>query len=776
MKALRVFTWFAISLLLIVMLVTASLLYYMANNLPDVSTLRSVQLQEPLRIYSADDKLIAEIGNKRRIPVSLAEIPQDLIHAILATEDHRFYQHSGVDIKGLARAVIGLITTGEKRQGGSTITMQVARNFFLSRKKTYLRKFNEILLAFKIEHELTKNEILSLYLNKIYLGQRAYGVGAAAKIYYGETVSQLDLAEMAMIAGLPQAPSAINPIYNPNAAKKRRSHVLTRMLRYGYINHAQYQKAMVAPIKTKFHRTKTAVYAPHVAEMVRRYITELFPKTAYTGGFKVYTTIDSSLQTAINQALENGLTAYDRRHGYRGPISWINLQQRSPTDLLKQFNHFPSIKNKPTAIVTTITDNSAEALLKDGQKITIPWQGLAWARRYINEKRRGPAPKQTVDILKPGDVILVQYQKDHWQLTQKPAIEGAAVSLNSNNGAVLALIGGLPFTQSNFNRAIQAERQPGSSFKPFVYSAALEKGYTAASIINDSPIVLPGNETYELWRPQNDNRRFRGATRLRTGLTHSMNLISIRLLQDIGIDYTHQYVQRFGFAAQSLPQNLSLALGTNTITPLQLAAAYSSFANSGYRVIPFYIDRIVNSNHKILFQAAPPTIPRYQQGDQPQAPRIISAQNAYIMTSIMQDVARLGTAKRTQELKRQDIAGKTGTTSEQQDGWFAGFTPDVVTTVWVGFDSPQPTGEYSSTLALPIWIDYMKTALNYYPERRWPRPDNLVTLRIDPNTGQLAHDWQKETIFETFRKKYAPKHYSNQANTHLPGDLAQDLF
>ncbi|WP_235603073.1 penicillin-binding protein 1A [Piscirickettsia litoralis] len=548
------------------------------------------------------------------------------------------------------------------------------------------------------------------------------------------------------------------------------------MLRYGYINNEQYQEAMAAPIKTKFHQTKSEIYAPHVAEMVRRYMIQLFPNTAYTGGFKVYTTIDSSLQSAINHALENGLTAYDYRHGYRGPIANINLEHLPHEALLKQLNHFPTIKNRPTAVILSITENSAQALLKNNQQITIPWPGLAWARPYINEKRRGPVPKKASDIISPGDVILVQHQKGHWQLTQKPAIEGAAVSLNSNNGAILALIGGLPFTQSNFNRAIQAERQPGSSFKPFVYSAALEKGYTAASIINDSPIVLPGNEAYELWRPQNDNRRFRGATRLRTGLTHSMNLISIRLLQDIGIDYTHQYVQRFGFDAHSLPQNLSLALGTNTITPLQLASAYSSFANGGYRVIPFYIDRIVNANHNILFQAAPPTVPKYRQGDQPEAQRIISAQNAYIMTSIMQDVARKGTAKRTQELKRQDIAGKTGTTNEQQDGWFAGFTPDIVTTVWVGFDNPQPTGEYSSKLALPIWIDYMKTVINYYPERRWPRPDNLVTLRIDPQTGQLAQSWQEDAVFETFRNEYAPKNYSNKANNYLPNDSQQDLF
>ena len=749
--------------------------FYMSLSLPNVDALKNMQLQIPLRVYTSDNKLIAIYGEKRRVPVKLHDVPPQLINAILDTEDKRFYEHPGVDFIGLARATIQLIETGKKSQGASTITMQVARNFFLTRKKTYHRKINEIMLALKMSHDLTKDKVLELYVNKIYLGQRAYGVAAAAQIYYGKPLNQLDLAQMAMMAGLPQSPSRDNPITNPKGALDRRQHVLQRMLEAKHITQEQYDQANSQPVTASFHGLTVNTSAPYVGEMVRQAMMVEFGQNAYTDGYRVYTTLDSSLQQEANKDLKNGLEAYDRRHGYRGPEQkWgapspEKISQEWPIKL----NNLPTVNGMLPAVITSETDNTITALIGNNQEITINWDGMSWARPMIDTKTRGAAPKISSDIAKPGDLIRIRKATNgNWQLTQIPAIQGALVALAPNDGSIVALTGGYSYVISHFNRATQALRQPGSNFKPFVYSAALAQGMTLASMINDAPVVLEDTGENQLWRPQNDTEKFYGPTSLRVGLMKSRNLVSIRLLQTIGIPYALKYISRFGFDPYTLPNTLSLALGSASLTPLQIISGYSVFANGGYEVKPYFIKKILNENNDTVYEIKPQTAcetTNCQPTDTTTiAPQTITPANAYLMTSAMQDVIKRGTGRKALVLKRSDLAGKTGTTNNQMDAWFSGFNSDIATTVWVGFDTPISLNEYGAQSALPIWINFMGYALKGKPEHTMNRPNDIVTIKIDPKNGLLAAPGQQNAQFEQFRKQYAPTEQSTATPTNDP--------
>ncbi len=764
---------------------------YIAPDLPTVDSLKDFKLQVPLRIFSRDGKLIAEFGEKKRIPAQYRDIPDLMIKAVLAAEDDRFFEHPGVDWQGILRAAYHLAKTGEKSQGGSTITMQVARNFFLSREKTYFRKLSEIFLALKIDHELTKQEILELYLNKIYLGHRAYGIGAAAQVYYGTDLDHLTLAQLAMIAGLPKAPSSYNPITDPPRAKLRRDYVLRRMFTLHFIDQKSFQDALAAPITAELHTLTAEVEAPYVAEMVRSDLVARFGDDAYTAGYKVYTTIDSRLQQDANTAIHQALLEYDRRHGYQGPEKHLDLSQNQDPqqwrDMLGQMAVFGGLQ---PALVTAVQADTATALLADGRQVQIPWQGLEWARRYINENARGPAPQQASDVVSPGDVVRLQSLPDGtWELAEVPQVEGALVSLRPRDGAIVALTGGFDFYYSKFNRALQAARQPGSSFKPFIYSAALEKGFTLASLINDAPVVFQDQALESVWRPENYSGKFFGPTRLREALVHSRNLVSIRLLQAAGVDYVVDYLQRFGFDSKALPKNLSLALGSAAVTPLQLTKAYAVFANGGYQVEPYYIERIEDIKGQAV-QLANPAVACPECSQDPgndstpttrvavndasrttdvpsglvvnQAKETITPQNAYLITSALRDVIRRGTGRHARVLGRHDLAGKTGTTNDQRDAWFAGFNTKLVTTAWVGFDKTAPLGrlETGARAALPMWIKYMGKALKGVPEKSLPQPPGLVTVRIDPETGQLANANDRHAIFELFRTNQVPKQHA----------------
>jgi penicillin-binding protein 1A len=746
-----------------------SILYYMKYQLPDIDALKTTQAQEPLRIYTADGKLIAEFGEKRSHPIPYDHIPKPLIDAVLATEDQRYFQHPGIDVMGLLRASVKLILTGRKEEGGSTITMQVARNFYLSRHKTFARKLQEILLAIKIDHGLPKEKILELYLNTIFLGNRAYGMGAAAEIYYGKPLSELSLDQFAMLAGLPKAPSALNPIANPEAAKKRRDHVLNRMYEIGVINASELKTAQSASINTYYHALQVEAKAEYVAEMAREQLEEMYGNSIYTEGLNVYTTIDSQLQNEANQAVHDNLIAYDERHGYRGSEKQLGARTLAhPAILQKILADIVPLDDLEPAIVVNTDVHSITALRANGSTITIPWQGLLWARKQINANYLGRLPTVSTDILALGDVIRIIKKGPDWRLTQIPKAQAGLVALNPQDGAIQALVGGFNFRYSRFNRITDAQRQPGSSFKPFIYSAALEKGFTLASIINDAPIVVD-NPDNTVWRPQNDSRRFYGPMRLRDALVHSINLVSIRLLQQIEIPYTLSYLQRFGFQATELPPSLSLALGTASVSPLEMATAYTVFANGGFKVTPYLIDTIRNSQNKVIYQAKPliacPTCQPDTQSLSPDfsyAPRVISAESAYLMTSVLHDVLRLGTASKARDLKRSDLAGKTGTTNNQVDAWFVGYNNQLVALSWMGFDQPQSLHEYGSQAALPLWMQFMQTALKGQTEANLPIPPGIVTLRINPTSGNVATPTDPDAIFEYFMQPYLPSDITNK--------------
>ncbi|HAT9033852.1 TPA: PBP1A family penicillin-binding protein [Legionella pneumophila subsp. pneumophila] len=753
----------ALMSLFFLLIVAGSLLYlYLESQLPNVDSLKTVQLQVPLQIFSKEGLLIQEYGEKKRIPVTYDEIPPTLIHALIATEDQRFFEHPGVDVMGLGRAAVSMLKTGTKSQGGSTITMQVARNFFLSRKKTFLRKFNEIMLAIKIDRELSKEKILELYLNRVYLGNRAYGVGAAAMVYFGKSLKDLNLAELAMIAGLPQAPSTQNPIANPLAAKKRRDHVLERLLEEHYINEEQYQNAVNQPITAKYHGTNIKVKAPYVAEMIRQSLYDNFGPEAYTKGYKVYTTIDGKLQNTANEVVEKNLIAYDHRHGYRGPIANIGEKDsQSPKIRQKYLRQYPELNSLIPAVVTEVREKEATAALQNGQIIIIPWEGMSWARPAL--KRGGwvgKSPTKAQQVVAAGDIIYVHPTEKSWQLAQIPEAESAMVAMNPKNGAIEVLVGGFNFSKSKFNRATQSSRQPGSSFKPFVYAAALNNGYNLATLINDAPIVVDDPSQPNLWRPHNVNLKFNGPTRLKQALVQSKNLVSIRILDDIGIDYTIDFLTRFGFNKKSLPRALSLALGSLSISPMDLTTAYAVFANGGYKVEPYLIDHITDADGKILLQAKPSVVCDPCDKDKIDAstlaPRVISEDIAFLMNTALRDVIQHGTGRAARVLNRQDIAGKTGTTNDQVDAWFAGFNSNLVVTTWIGFDNPKSLHEYAANLALPLWIDFMKVALKDKPETELKQPENVIAVRIDPVSGLLAKPNQENGIIEYFRQNEVP--------------------
>ena len=782
-SALRVLGAFLLVTGLLACIGAAGLYWYLAPKLPPIDSLKDVQLQEPLRVYSRDGRLIAEFGEKRRTPLEFEQIPELMVNAVLSAEDERFYQHPGVDWQGLTRAVVHVIRTGEKGPGGSTITMQVARNFFLGREKTYLRKLNEILLALKIEKELTKEDILELYFNKIFLGHRAYGVEAAALVYYGSRLDELSIAQTAMIAGLPKAPSRFNPIVNPERAMTRRNYVLGRMRELDAISEEEFQLAVAAPVTARLHGLSVEVEAPYVAEMVRVYAAELLGEEAYTAGYRVYTTIDSRLQEAANQALRKNLLAYDQRHGFRAPEYHVNLDDPG-VSLDAVLADIPATAGLLPAVVVGVQDKLVTAYAKIFGEIEIPWPGLEWARAYVDENRRGPELETAHGVLEPGDVVRVQLQEDGWRMVQVPVVEGALVAVDPEDGAVISLTGGFDFYRSKFNRATQAQRQPGSSFKPFIYSAALDYGFTAASIINDAPVVFDDPGLEAVWRPENYSGKFFGPTRLRVALFKSRNLVSIRLLRAIGINYAIDYLRRFGLDVDRIPHDLSLALGSGSVTPLEMATGYAVLANGGYLVKPYFVDRIESSDGELWFQADPPRVCRDCEEDdsvalnsardpeldevvladdpgeaQAHAPRVLSPQNAWLMNSLMRDVIKRGTGRRALRLKRGDLAGKTGTTNDQQDAWFSGFNPKLVTVTWVGFDQLGPLGrrETGAGAALPMWIDFMRVALDGVAEEPLPQPDGLVTVRIDSESGLRASASQPGAVFETFRSENVPR-------------------
>ncbi len=758
---------------------------YLSAQLPDVNALNTVQYQVPLRVYTQEGLLIAEYGEKRRIPVALNQIPPLLVNAFIATEDERFWDHPGVDPKGLMRAGFYLVTTGKKVQGGSTITMQVARNFFLDNKKTFSRKFKEILLALKINNTLDKNKILELYLNKIYLGNRAYGVAAAAQVYYGETLSQLTLPQMAVIAGLPKAPSTLNPLVDPKAALDRRNHVLQRMYEQHYINQSQYDAAITAPITdAKYHGPSIQVDAPYLAEMVRNTLVALYGNDAYTDGFQVYTTIFAKDQRVANKALRNNLLAYDERHGYRGPEQHFKGSS-TPQQIgvwQKALTQMPIINGLQPAVVVRVDTQTFSAVLAQGQPVTVPWTGMSWAKPYRDSKYPGPSPKTAGNIVKVGDVIRLEHVGSAWQLSQIPEAQAAIVALDPKNGAIRALTGGFDFSSSNFNRVTQAQRQTGSSFKPYIYTAALAKGDTLATVINDAPLVINDPSLDTLWRPQNDTHEFYGPTRLRWALTKSQNLVSIRLLRNIGLPYAIDYLTHFGFNPDTLPHGLSLALGTANVTPLEQARGYAVFANGGYRINPYFIEQISDSQQHILFQANPQVACEPCILGQPApaaiadhlAPQAVDPQDAYLMNSALQDVIRQGTGQSAKVLERSDLAGKTGTTQDQNDAWFAGFNADLVTVAWVGFDSPRSLYEFGAEAALPIWIDFMGQILDGQPEHTMPQPPGIVRIRIDKNTGLPASADDPNSMFEVFREGALPSAYENLSHDDTTDDDATD--
>jgi penicillin-binding protein 1A len=763
----KIFVKLALAGLVIVLLAVAGVYYTLAPQLPDVESLREVQFQTPMRIFSSDNKLIAEFGEKRRTPVSYDNIPTDLVRAFQAAEDSRFFEHIGIDFKGLSRAAFQLATTGHIQSGGSTITMQVAKNFFLSRERTFNRKFVEILLALRIERELTKEEIFELYINKIYLGQRAYGIEAAAGVYYGSSIQDLTLAQMATIAGLPKAPSTDNPIRNPQRAIERRNWILQRMHSLGYISDQAFEEASAAPSTARYHGADIELNAPYVAEMVRSELFERFDEELYNEGYRVYTTLDSKLQTKATLALQNGLLDYSTRHGYRGPESQLDTALTASA-VAQKLESMTSYANLEPAIVTLVEENSIQASLKSGETVTVDWNGLKWARKYLSNNAMGASPKKAADILSPGDIIRLHKDTENWTLSQLPQVQGAFVALDPKDGAIRALSGGFNFNLNKFNRATQAYRQPGSNFKPFIYAAALDNGFTPASLINDAPVVLHDASLEGDWRPQNYSEQFYGPTRLREGLFKSRNLVSIRLLRAVGIDTAIDYIKGFGFDPQRLPRNLSLSLGTADVTPLEIVTGYAALANGGYKVSSYFIQRIEDQHGNLLFQARPACADCSPSQDiesdtpteplSPSAPRIMDPRTAYLMYSMLQDVIRQGTATRARSLERADLAGKTGTTNDQKDAWFTGFNRDLVATAWVGFDQPAPLGrsEFGGTAALPIWIDFMETALDQTPENGPVQPDGIVRVKIDPTTGMLAYPGQKNAIFEVFRAEDVP--------------------
>ncbi len=784
---------------------------YLRPALPDVGSLRNVQLQVPLRIYTRDGRLMAAIGDQRRIPVRYDELPKKLIQAFLATEDDRFFQHHGVDWQGILRAALANFRAGRISQGASTITMQVSRDMFLTPKRDMKRKMSEVYISLLMETEFTKEEIFSLYVNKIFLGQRAYGVAAAAEVYFGKSLDQLNIAEMATLAGIPTAPSVVNPVASAEAARVRRTHVLGRMRELGYITQAEYEEANATPMVSRLHGPTIEVDAPYVAEMVRNDMLAKYGDNVYTAGYRVYTTIDSRLENAATIALRAGLLQYDRRHGWRGATAKVDPEKMaSGANLDLELEEYPAIGGLRPAIVQSVDGKSARIYVKNLGSVSLPWEKLSWARRELPEETMDRWPAQASEIFSRGDVIYtVGNTPENLQFVQVPEAQSALVAEDPQDGAVVALVGGFDFFQSKFNRATQARRQPGSGFKPFVYAAAFDKGFTPASVVLDAPIVIDEAGMEQAWRPKDSHDKFAGPVRLREALVRSMNLVSVRLMREIGVDYTWDYVQRFGFDKSQLPHDLTMAIGTASLTPLQMATAYATFANGGFKVTPYYIDRIEDASGKTLVQAdpalacfecgrapEPPSAPTAQSAasaakiylDEGQsdgkmlipqknlAPQIIRPQVAYLLADMMADVIKRGTATRARVLARDDIAGKTGTTNEWHDAWFNGFNGDLVATVWTGFDQERSLGEgeEGGHVSVPIWTYFMHEALAGARKHGPPVPDGIVTVRISPDTGMLASADNPNGIMEKFIDGSLPKAESyegpNNQNAMTDGD------
>ena len=781
------------------------------SELPSVESIKEYRLQVPLRVFTADQKLISVFGTKRRIPVAIEDIPEQVKQAYIAAEDANFYNHPGFDIKGIMRAVWQIVTTGEKQGGGSTITQQLTRNVFLTLDQTWARKIKELFLAVKLERTISKDEILELYLNKIALGHRSYGVAAAAEVYYGKTLDELTLAQAAMLAAPPKAPSRINPVTSPERALQRRNYVLGRMLDLGYITPSQHDQAVAEKDEAFVHEPVVEVNAPWVAEMVRAQMIEHYGDDAYTDGYDVVTTIHADKQLAAEQALQQGLHAYDRRHGYRGPIQQNDLSaiingsapatvngaddenaaDQAPTNLetiTEQLNGFPKPAGLQAALVLEVDAENALARLGDGQDVALTFATSQWAVPHIDNYRVGNKPKDLTEILSVGDVVMVKRgDTGEFELSQIPAVQGSLVSVNPDDGGIYALVGGFDYYLSKFNRATQAKRQPGSGFKPIVYSGALEHGMHAASIINDAPIVFEDSQLEKAWRPENYSEKFFGPTRLREGIVNSRNLVSIRVLRQMGINNGRDHILKFGFNPDDVPSNLSIALGSPNVPVIDMTRAFSVFANGGYLVEPYLIKSITNQKGETVYQHnglqvcpdcvvaktdpeqesmnttgadldwTQPIDPEVEAPIKP-APRVIPAENQYIIESFMKDVVKRGTGTKALSLNRQDLAGKTGTTNDQMDGWFNGYQRDVVTTVWVGFDTPQPMGrgEVGGRVALPIWIDYMAVALDGVPEYQRPVPAGLISARIDAETGQLLPPGAAGGLLEYFKVGQLP--------------------
>jgi len=827
---LKLLKWLLLAIILattVGILSVVGLYHHLSPELPNTSALKEIKLQTPLKVFTLDGQLISQYGEKRRIPLTLEQIPLQMQQAFLAIEDSRFYLHPGIDPIGITRAVVSLIVTGKKKQGASTITQQVARNYFLTREKTYIRKIKEIFLAWNIEQEMTKDEILLAYLNKIPLGHRSFGVGAASQVYYGKEPNELTLAQMAVIAGLPKAPSALNPIRSPERSRARRNLVLKRMLDLGFIDQAQYQEASTAPTTGKRHGANITLYAPYLGEMVRHWMVNKYGKAhAYSGGFKVYTTVPSHLQQAAQQALADNINAYDQRHGYRGPEQQLWLikpdrkQPKVPNVALTSdeiSQHLSSIKDfkkLQAAVVIKIDKKSLIAQLKSGEQIEVLWPGLKWARSFITDEYQGSAPKKAADILSEGALIRISQTEQVWTLGQIPQVSSAIVSLDPVDGAIKAIVGGYDFGKSQFNRATQAKRQLGSNIKPFLYSYAMSQGFTLASIINDAPITQWDPSQGAAWRPKNSPPIYNGPTRLRLGLAQSKNVMSVKLIQELGVSGTIDHLAKFGFPKEDLPQGESLALGSASVSPIAAATGFAAFANGGYKVSPYFIERVEDQHQIDVFQAKPKRVCRQCRAKRPAptsmpiptlafkkslfrekcwlssdllAPRIISTQNAFLVSEMMRSAVRgggnraqgtnwTGTGWRAKALKRRDVGGKTGTTNKAKDTWFSGITPGLVATVWVGFDNQARTlgrtrlnknlgkgqvagGEAGAKTAQPAWINYMKVALADYPDRGVGVPGGITTVRIDREMGLRTTKTDHTSRFEYFISGTEPSEY-----------------
>ncbi|MGQ0428547.1 MAG: penicillin-binding protein 1A [Gammaproteobacteria bacterium] len=777
--------------------------YYLKPTLPDVAQLRDVRLQVPLRVYSRDGRLVAQIGEQRRVPVAWEEIPTVVVNAVLAAEDDRFFEHPGVDWQGVLRALVVTATTMEVTQGGSTLTQQLVRTTLITKERQLRRKLREIFLALSLENELTKQEIFTLFVNTQFLGQRSYGFAAAAETYFGKPLADIDASEAALLAGILQAPSRLNPASDPKRAEERRAYVLRRMRELGYIDDGGWRAASAKPVSRELFGPRVQVDAPWVGEMVRLALLEKHGERIYTDGFQVITTIDSRLQRAADLALRSAVLEYDRRHGWRGRAGRIELEGRDDESLAGALEEYPIVGGLLPATVVGVRGADATAVARNGRRYRLGFEGMRWA-----QKPDRPLPKSPRDVVGVGDVVYVLPSSgDEALLAQLPEAQGALVAVDPHDGAIVALAGGFDYQVSKFNRVTQARRQPGSSFKPFIYSAALEAGFTPASVVLDAPVVYEapdpavgigtrpdaeppaeGEEPEEEdWRPVNDSRRFYGPTRLRDALTRSRNLVTIRVMRQIGVGFTRDYVARFGLPRDHIPADLTAALGTAQLTPLEMANGFAVFANGGSLVTPYLIERVLGADGAVLEEAAPKVVCDYCGGaagpsshamagsrrilhaaevggglplpDAGQrAPRAISEANAWIVTDLLRDVIRRGTGQRARALGRGDIAGKTGTTNDGRDAWFSGFTPDLAATAWVGFDQERPLGqdEEGARTALPMWIYFMREALAGRPERRLPMPDGVVTARVSVDTGEFAESTPPVSEFEYFLADHLP--------------------